>query len=62
MQSEQEGVCEMKEVKGLLFFNKKNSLSAADSFFLYGERYDEFCKARETINKVYRFEIGRAHV
>ena len=46
----------MKEVKGLLFFNMKNSLSAADSFFLYGERYDEFCKARETINKVYRFE------
>ena len=30
----------MKEVKGLLFFNMKNSLSAADSFFLYGERYD----------------------
>ena len=46
----------MKEVKGLLFFNMKNSLSAADSFFLYGERYDEFCTARETINKGYRFE------
>ena len=24
----------MKEVKGLLFFNNKNLLSAADSFFL----------------------------
>ena len=56
MRSEQEGVFETKEVKGLLFFNKKNSLSAADYFSLCGEQYDEFCKARETINKVYRFE------
>lgn len=56
MQGEQERVCETKEIKGLLFFNKKNSLADADSFLLYGERYDEFCMARETINKVYRFE------
>lgn len=53
MRSEQEGVFETKEVKGLLFFNKKNSLSAADYFSLCGEQYDEFCMARETISKVY---------